>query len=230
MSDLPIGLSYLKGVMEELNRLPSEEVNEDNAFVASVVHRALLNRVKGLNDVRSRERLRQDASDLTRWLESQPEKSAGAAYVQGYLAVAQSAGLSSAPSSFVTHSEIRFVPPDGFDDVEAQEGMRFSKGRVNIFISSLDRASFLRQRPSQPVDLGRLRAAFPNLPRFEDAEIVLGSVVGMKRRSISGNRVSIDYLLEVPGGYVRVSVQSLGDPVDEHEIESHLRTIAILRG
>jgi hypothetical protein len=150
----------------------------------------------GLDATEAREQLRRDAAQLAQWLERDQTRSAGAAYVAGYLAVLPSGDLSAEPRSLAKQPRVVFVPPEGFEDVGGEEGTRFRRGKVEIMLSPVDRLSFVRMSGPLPVGLGALRAAFPDLPELADTEVSFGAVKGRKRRATKRGRLPcIDYLL-----------------------------------
>jgi hypothetical protein len=79
-------------------------------------------------------------------------------------------------------------------------------------------------------NLAALQSAMPGMPRIQDTNVSFGDAGGTKRVTVADRHVffkSVAYVLQVPGGWVQISVQATGEDFDEAAVESKFSTLRV---
>lgn len=126
---------------------------------------------------------------------------------------------------------IKFEPPTGWSFEHAQLALHLRKGRKPIGqITLIDDSSFeLRLRKNEFRDSLVLQSAPPD-GRWIKSSVQFGASHGFKFSYNQSNPFwkSVQYLLEVRGGKVRINLDASGKDFDETEFEAKLPTLSIL--
>jgi hypothetical protein len=229
-AQLPKRIRYLLPVIAELDRIPPDELNEDNEIAFSLVSEALRQRVVGASSARAETTLQKDADALNAWLADPGQQFSGAHFISGallgilgYDGVQQLLGNEPEPPLPPAPCKATLQPPDGFETSDAYTGMVLKKGELMVFIDAWLEAPWTLMI-EQPAELLAISGIVESKVRFGD--IVRGTT---RLCEIHGPVFlkNVGYVLEVPGGWVSISSQS-NTPFDEAILEAKLHTLKVV--
>jgi hypothetical protein len=125
-------------------------------------------------------------------------------------------------------SRVRMDAPKGFRTHREANRLHLSSGKFNVVVEPLDRSSAKILR-------AQARQALPSDPRSDLIQLAtavrFGQVSGTKSVLHQTKPVfykRVEYILDVPGGHVRVILDAGGPDFDEGPIESQLRTLQVV--
>jgi len=223
---LPPRLRYLEPVRKYLTALGPEEVNENTDL--TMIRKVVRKRVKGLPAEQARAALNEDGAELDIWLSAHLRGNESLGFLLPFLAMDAADTLLQEPAE---------MPPEREVSMDLQEDAKISK--ENGCWSVKWRKKLLSLYPSDSEkmesEIARFRSEAKRRPMLDGDGIELvdvhfASVRGIKRtykQTWPAPSKQVDYALEVPGGYVLATLQSLtGDAhFDESEVEVQLHTL-----
>lgn len=227
---LPIRLEYLQQTLDELGKVPDEDLNESNEDAASLMEQTLRDRVKGLTASEANEVLEQDCEALKQWLDESGTNSAPGYFIYGWFVMIDVEWLLAEPEPpEETTVQVTMDPPAGYR-METEYGS-ISLSRRGCYCSIMP----IRDEWYVQIHRDQLKAVSANPgPGVEDgvSEVAFGAVTGDKRtyllRAQGGASKRLDYVLKVPGGWVMVTIQNTGSkPFDEAPLEAQFPTLRI---
>jgi hypothetical protein len=218
---LPKQLRYMRPFLRYLESLPAEDLNED--VDPTILESALRKRLATGDPDKT---LDDDRRVLDEWLDSFDSQTHPAHWISGYI-------LNLSPSDLQDVEErhesqvpmIEIEPPTGW--TVSDDGSLLRKGELFAAIQPVDTAtiSVLQRQmavaPIMPPPIVAQRIAEP---------VTFGAVTGNKylySQSLPRPWKQVDYLLEVPGGFVMVKVCAMGAEFDEREVEDRLCTLSV---
>lgn len=229
VTPLPRRLQYLGPVIDQLATVPSEKLNEDNEFAFSVVNSALRERVAGLSQSKAERTLEQDADALSVWLAQPGQEQSVAHFIAGsFIGILSFGGTEQllAPESEPEPPPPKFTvaidPPDGFEVSESHGWIVLKGQKLDVSITPFIDAPWTLLTPQPAGVLAALGSV--------DTKVTFGAASGTKRLSVIDRHVylkDVRYVLEVPGGWVYVVVQSDRE-FDESILESRFHTLRVI--
>jgi hypothetical protein len=220
---LPEPLRYLQPFADALAKLPPEELNED--VDASQLDAALRKRVRGLDEEAADAELAADRNLLERWLEDKPGHPAH--WIRGFLLAPDLATDLTQPVEPPPRGpEMSFLAPDGWKVNAVPFRLDLKKGKLIGTIMAIDQFSFdlMQWQKEQWV-------APPGLEVTREIQAVRhGDVSGKKyvyRQFAPAPWKRVDYLLNVPGGFVSATLDAFGADFDETPFDANLHTLRL---
>ena len=218
-SPLPDPLRYLQPFANALAKLPPEELNED--IDASWLDTALRKRLRGLDDEAAAAELAGDCDLLESWLKDKPDHPAH--WIRGFLLSPDLATYLTQPAEPPPRGpEISFVAPEGWKVKLVPFRLDLKKGKLIGSVMAINQLTFgMMQRQQENW------VAPPGLEATREVlNVRHGDVSGMKcvyQQVLPVPWKSVDYLLSVPGGFVRV----VGEDFDEAPFDANLHTLRL---
>jgi hypothetical protein len=229
MSPLPTRLRYLESFRKYLARLGPEEINEDTDL--TIVREAVRKRVKGLSPEQARAALSHDGAELSRWLSTPEQQNDVLHFLPPFLAMDAADPLLQEPEASQPEREVSMSLPKGAK-VSKENGcwsVTWSRMLLGLFPADLARMESETARFRD----GAKRRPMQDGDGIEIGDVHYSSVRGVKRiyRQVwpaLGKRV--DYALQVPGGAVIATLQSMrGEPdFEESKFEGQFHTLQVI--
>jgi hypothetical protein len=229
MKALPTELRYLEPALQELAKIPSEALDED-ANVSSL-DAALRQRVKGLKLREATSRLTQDRDILKEWLKKNGATDAPAHWIAGYLMRPGplARGLLAPPPR--AEPTVEMDAPHGWRSRSRPRQLTVEKAGLFAEFTVEDESGYSWaqiQAEAREKDRGDAQCRM----QWFRSTVQFGKTSGFKYVLNQSGRVNwkaIEYLLEVPGGFIRASVgRTDGKEFDETVIESKLHTLRVI--
>lgn len=233
MNLLPKELDYLEKVAKELVKIPPDDLNED--VDATKLVAALRNRVKGLELRDAISQLTKDNELLQKWIKETKTSEGAVFFISAYFLrpgpLARDLLAPSPPPEPTVSVEMA-------SDWQAKEFPRrldLFKDKVFCSIAILDKLGFsiyktksdhrqeLQKSPQNP---------WANLGVLTKIPVRFGECHGEKSVYVQPGKTnwkSVDYLLEVPGGFMSVGLgHKKGKDFDETEFEKKFHTLKVI--
>ena len=229
LSPLPEKLRYLQPFRKQVAKLKADEAVEDTDL--SLLNQLLCGRIAGLPVEEGKKMLQEDQAMLEEWLASPKlEDNGGMFFLQGYLMALPELvdRLLEEKDKPQERDEIEMeLPPEArIKKIGAECGWKVSWLRTTLFIFPTDK----KHMDYMVKDFHE--GARHHLSKVEVTPVIFGKVTGFKRvvdMSIVES-MSVDYALEVLGGYASASLLKKGTSIDESRFEQYFHTIRIVRG
>jgi hypothetical protein len=220
---LPEPLRYLQPFANALAKLPPEDLNED--VDSSRLESALRKRVRGFDEEAADAELARDRELLERWLKDKPLHPAH--WIYGFLLSPDIATHLTQPADSPPRGpEMSFVAPEGWKVKIVPFRLDLKKGKLIGTITAIDKFSFdFMQRQQENW------VAPPGLEAIREVQVVRhGEVSGTKyvyRQVVPVPWKQLNYLLNVPGGFVSASLSAMGVDFDEAPFDDKLHTLRL---
>jgi hypothetical protein len=228
-SPLPEGLRYLEPVRKQFARLAARDnLHEDTDL--SVLRRVVRKRVKGLSSEQSRIAMAEDGASLERWLATPEAQNEPLHFLLPILPDAME----------VLFPEPTHEPPErGVVRMELPAGAKVTEENGCWSVKWQRRWLFLypSHREEMHSQSGRLRDEAKSQPLVGNNGMVVtdvrfGQVAGMKCvfKGTAPRFKRVDYALDVPGGHITATQDSVGraGDFDEQELEAYFHTLQVL--
>jgi len=232
MSLLPTELNYLEPVAKELAKLPPDDLNED--VDASKLLAALRNRVKGLELRDAISQLTKDSEVLQKWIKETKTSEGAVFFISAYFL---------RPGPLARDLLAPPPPPEPTVSVEMEsdwETKEFPR-RLDLFkqkiycsIAVLDKQGFdiHKHKSDHRQELQKSpQNLWASLGVWTKTPVRFGECHGEKSIYVQPGKTnwkSVDYLLEVPGGYVNAHLgREKGKDFDEMEFEKKFHTLKV---
>ncbi len=226
---LPPRLRYLEPVRKYLTRLGPDEVNENTDLTP--IRKVVRKRVKGLSAEQARSALIEDGNELDQWLTLHLDGNEVLSFLLPFLVMDAADALLEEPTEAQPKHEVF---------IELEKGAKVSKEGGSWSVKW--NRKLLTLYPSDSVSMeshiAQFRADAKRRPMVDSdgielADVQFASARGIKRTYLQTWPVPakrVDYALEVPGGYVLASLQSLigSSHFDESEMEAQFHTLRIV--
>lgn len=224
---LPETLRYLQPFANALAKLPPEDLNED--VDASRLEAVLRKRLRGLDEGTGEAKLASDRDLLERWLVDKPSHPAH--WIRGFLLSADLATHLTRPAEPSPRGpEMLLEPPIGWNVKTVPYRLDLKAGTVIGSILAIDQASFEGSQRERELT-AKLRRPYEQTAN-EISDVALDRCSGKKfvfRRITPAPWKQVDYLLQVPGGFVWIQLSTMtGVDFDESLLESSLHTLRLL--
>jgi hypothetical protein len=233
MSLLPKELAYLEPAAKELAKLSPDELDEGADF--SKLETALRQRINGLELRDAIALLDKDQAILQQWQRVTKTREDIAFWVAGYFArTGPTARRLLAPPD-PPDPTVSIEMADGWDVKEFPLRLDLFSGKVFCSITIMDKRWFemSRQKNLNRKELqDSSKNPWANLGIWTRATVEFGPCHGEKgvySQEGKTNWKSLDYLLEVPGGYVGIRLgHEKGKDFDEMEFEKKFHTLKVI--
>lgn len=233
MSLLPKELNYLDEVASVLARIPQDQINEDVDMDA--IEAALRQRVKGMKLRDAISRLTEDRAILEQWLQQKGHKSSPAFLISIYMMRPGPLARQLLAPPLPPEPEIVMETPEGWTSKASPRSLEMKKGKLFCSIILYDRAGFEHVmwsvRHRKELQWGS-NNPWANLGVWSELPAQFGLCHGEKHHYAQTGKTnwkSVEYGLEVPGGYVYVRVgHTSGKDFDETEVEQKLHTLKVI--
>ena len=239
---LPKRIAYLAPVIEQLATIVPDELNEDNEAAFTLVRDAVRQRIAGHSRSKAERTLESDADALNAWLAQPGQEQSPAHFVSGaflgilgYGGVEQLQGNEAESKLPPPTCMVAMDPPEGFKTTSDCLGwMVLKRGDLQVVVTpSLDRPwNLLTDVPEGFYEAisATLGIEVPKVD-MRDKNVSFGNLAKGKKRLCVINRheylKNVDYVLEVPGGWVHVCAQSKQD-FDDSILESRFHTLHVV--
>jgi hypothetical protein len=232
MSLLPKELNYLKSAAEELATIPPDELTDD--IDSSKLDAALRERISGLKLRDAVARLTEDSTILKRWLQEAKGHDA-VIWIAGYLMrpgpLARQLLAPPPPPDYT----VGFEAPLGWAATSGPRALSLTKGKLHCYVMVLDKSGFERfQRDAANREEQQRNSKNPlaDFGVWTATSVVFEQCYGQKYLYIRAGEAAwkqVDYLLEVPGGFVFVRVgHASGKDFDETDVEQKFHSLAVI--
>lgn len=221
---MPKNLEYLKPFQKFLAKLPKSRIGDtvDTALLEKLVR----GRIQGMSEEEARNQLISDLEELQTYLSPPSRKNDRLHFVIGFLLVAAEKPekllkLPVEPKK-VLERLLMELPPKAKSSCD-QYTLTVNWKRQRFYAGWLK----LEEDFAREQILKQLSATEPTLDGRLASRVDFGEVTGNKcvlAGDFPAVHKRVDYLLEVPGGYVRVLIQA-SNLFDETEWESYLATL-----
>lgn len=232
---LPENLKYLEPVRKKLSQIPPDELNETTD--ADILAELLKKRIEGLSNEEADKVLSEHTEELATWLEDKHDSEYACHFIFGFLLGTDAEALHFEPESEPATRYVHAEFPEGFKTKLYGTSLNATNRNIIIYILPLiqevfeDNKTLFFDAPSIVNALGSLTGGIKSNYNYEFSSINYSRVTGHKRTYIQNIPVfvkSLQYMLEVPGGYVSVMINSKdGKDFNEIAFESFLQTIEI---
>lgn len=234
MNLLPKELDYLEPVAQELAKLPPEELTE-RVDVITGLEAALRARVDGLKLRDAVSRLTGDHEILKRWLEETKATDGAVFWIAGFLMRPGPLARSLLAPPPPPEPTVAIEPPAGWQKQSFPRRLDIRKGKLGCSILILDEAGFTRRQHKNDhrEELQKSpKNPWAGLGVWSKSSVKFGECRGEKHLYVQHGKTnwkSVDYLLDVPGGFVNVYLgHEKGMDFDESEIEARLHTLKVI--
>jgi hypothetical protein len=230
MKVLPDKLRYLGPILRELAKLPPEVLDED--VDPSGLEAALRERVKGLSIREATQRLTDDRSTLKDWLKSSKDAEAAASWIIGFLMRPGPLArrLLAPPEAEPSGPAIAFEPPEGWSIERVPFALNLRRGRKNMgairVIASFE--LICRQNDIRDEIQSRNKNPFAFEGKWTKSSVQFGESHGYKylyTQTTPASWKRVQYLLQVPGGEIEITLDAGGKEFDELAFEGKLQTL-----
>lgn len=232
MNLLPTELNYLEPVAKELAKLPPDDLNED--VDNSKLIAALRNRVEGLELRDAISQLTKDNEILQKWIKGKKTDNGAVFFISAYLMrpgpLARSLFAPPPPPEPTV-----FIEMESDWEIKDSLGQLVFKQKVFCGFRVLDKRDFdlhkhksdhrqeLQKSPQNP---------WASLGVWTKTPVRFGECHGEKSVYVQSGKTNwkrVDYLLEVPSGYVNANLgHEKGKDFDEMEFEKKFHTLKVI--
>jgi hypothetical protein len=227
LSPLPESLRYLEPFRKQVAKLKPDEIDEIADL--SLLNKLLLERIDGISRDEGKEKLIADSEVLETWLSSPGlNENGGMAFLQGYLmALLELVDrlLEEKDKPVPPQKEIQIsFPPEA--KLKKMDGglLKVAWRRTTIFVLPSD-------KKYHDIQIKAFREDPPHkLSKVSVTQVKFGDVTGFRRfvdLSIIES-MTVDYALEVPGGYAAVTLHKKGTAIDPTQFEQFFYTLRII--
>jgi|GEM_PF-4054537 len=235
---LPRELKYLEPVLEEMRKIPPEELDE--SIDTRGLEAALRERVKSHGRRGAAKLLAADRDALEKWLAESGEEDAAAAWVIGYLMRpgALARWLLLAPADIMPPSPtIIFETPVGWSVEHSPFWLHVSKGDVTAHIGAIDKRSLEMMRAQNEMREQMMEHPPVIYPegfdgRWTRSAAQFGECHGDKytfSQTTPAFWKAVQYLLEVPGGAIHCAIDGGGTDFNKSALEERLHTLQVVQ-
>jgi hypothetical protein len=234
LTPLPEKIRYLQPFRKQVAKLKPEEIDE--SMDLSLLDKLLLERIRELPTDDGKKLLQEDHAILEEWLSSPGlQDNGGMVFLHGYLMALPDLvdRLLEERDKPQERIEIQMeLPPEAKVKKLPDGTWKVSWLRATLFVGpinkdymELEAKSFYETRADR-------------LIKFKVTPVSFGNVTGLKRLTDASivEGMKAEYVLEVPGGYVSVSLLKHGNRIDEakfkefeSKFEQYFHTIRVLR-
>ena len=238
MLPLPEELRYLEPVLQEMRKVPPDELDE--SLDTTRLEAALRERVKNFGRRGAVKRLAADRDALEKWLTESGGEDPVAAWVIGYLMRpgALVPWLLLSPTYIMPPSPtIVFEAPTGWSMEHSPFWLHVSKGGLTAHIGVIDKSALemmraqneMREKVTEhPPGVypegfdGRWRRSAAQFDECRGDKYVFSQTMPAFWKAVQ-------YLLEVPGGAVHCAIDEGGKDFDESALEEKLHTLRVVQ-
>ncbi len=227
---LPSELEYLKPTIEYFSGLSQDEI-EEGVLDTTLLEQAFLARADGLSATDGQRLLDEDMAALKAWLgESGADDSPEAFYIREWAAEVGSdlvEIIRAPPCTDSPFENVHYEPPMGYT-IDEMGWLCLTDSE--IFSGCIWKSSWF--------DSCTTRLQFGGKPpkdykgKQSKSKVSFGPVTGHKMTFIDGDPVPwtrIEYVLKVPGGHVKISMQYEDSNFDELPLEQSFHTLRIVK-
>ena len=222
--NLPPDLAYLSPVIAQLESVAPEDLHEDNDKAINLIESALRGRVRGLPRREADGLLESDRRAFGAWLEIYGDRAESAYFIEGLL-LGLGAEFLQAPRPELSPATLHVFmeSPPGYDLGPSDGSLLLERDGFTAVVMPID-TSLINPRRL----MGAIPADFAGAGAMVDSDVEFGPVRGTKRLHTIAppdEFKSATYVLEVPGGWVQVTLQ--GACLDETVFESQFQTLRV---
>jgi hypothetical protein len=231
--NLPSQLKYLEPAIKELSKVPPDELDEMTN--TDLLVKLLLKRIDGINDQQADMLLNEDRNLLEQWTKDNPDQAGPAIFIFGFMMGSDAEAMRDASQAKPSETIIQAQFPKGFKtDRPNDYCINGQKRKIVICVGILPQKSsyeHLKTHHTAP----DLKIEVPGCKKEYKktiSTITYGKVRGYKVHYVQTAFCfwkRVEYLLEVPGGYATVMIDSGGKDFNEMEYEPFLESINIIK-
>lgn len=230
--NLPEQLKYFEPAMKKLSKIPPDELNEMTN--TDLLAKLLLRRIDGLNNQQADILLSEDRNVLEQWIKEDPNHHGAADFIFGFLMGCDTQTMREASQAKPAETVIEVQFPSGFKTERPNDYcINGKKEKFVITVGLIPQTStydHLKTRYTTPAPSINVPGGITKEYDQKFSEVNYGKVHGYKVIYLQTTPLywkTVEYLLEIPGGYAMAGMFNGGKDFNEMEYESFMGTLEI---